>query len=261
MLGDLEDAVLQALDVVGRLDYVVKLEDPDGGMGLAIGHDGEFKKALTTAYVAQSIESRYDLCLSVLLLLLFIALDSPDTLKSSIAAARACVAFHALGLLRSLTKQSAGDLAGVSGGYGDVEDDVLARFEAMGFASPAPGAIGVGRSGPQYSLVHSLLPRANLSASVLQSAHGFIREAGVLSDTALLDAGPGTVGLVERLRSLGYLDFSRELAMRLPPTPGVCYVHARLLMDLGRPDEAAVLFEKVANNFGRLSFLPLFATP
>ncbi|CEL59495.1 Nuclear pore complex protein Nup160 OS=Mus musculus GN=Nup160 PE=1 SV=2 [Rhizoctonia solani AG-1 IB] len=255
MLGDLEDAVLQALDVVGRLDHVVKLEDPDGGMGLAIGHDGEFKKALTTAYVAQSIESRYDLCLSILLLLLFIALDSPDTLKSSIAAARACVAFHALGLLRSLTKQSAGDLAGVSGGYGDVEDDVLARFEAMGFASPAPGAIGVGRSGPQYSLVHSLLPRANLSASVLQSAHAFIREAGVLSDTALLDAGPGTVGLVERLRSLGYLDFSRELAMRLPPTPGVCYVHARLLMDLGRPDEAAVLFEKVANNFGPITHL------
>ncbi|KAF8760306.1 Nucleoporin [Rhizoctonia solani] len=178
MIGDPEDAVSQALDVVGKLEHVVKLEDPDGGMGLAIGHDGEFKKALTTAYIAQSIEARYDLCLSILLLLLFIALDNPDTLKSSVAAGRACITFHALGLLRSLTKQSAGDLAG-----------------AMGFASPAPGAIGVGRSGPQYSLVHSLLPRANLYSSVLQSAHAFIREAGVLSDVALLDAGPGTLGL------------------------------------------------------------------
>ncbi|KAH7343853.1 nucleoporin Nup120/160-domain-containing protein [Rhizoctonia solani] len=255
MLDDLEDAVLQALNVVGRLEHVIKLEDPDGGMGLAVGHDGEFKKALTTAYISQSIDARYDLCLSVLLLLLFIALDNPDTLKSSVAAARACVTFHALGLLRSLAKQSAGDLAGVSGGYGDVEDDVLARFEAMGFASPAPGAIGVGRSGPQYSLLHSLLPRASLSASVLQSAHGFIRETGVLADVAQLDAEPGTLGLVERLRSLGYLDFSRELVMKLPPTPGVCYVHARLLMDLGRPDEAAVLFEKVANNFGPTTHL------
>ncbi|CAE6454482.1 unnamed protein product [Rhizoctonia solani] len=255
MLDDLEDAVLQALNVVGRLEYIVKMEDPEGGMGLAVGHDGELKKALTTAYIAQSIEARYDLCLSILLLLLFIALDDPDTLKSSVAAARACVMFHALGLLRSLAKQSAGDLAGVSGGYGDVEDDVLARFEALGFASPAPGAIGVGRSGPQYSLVHSLLPRANLSTSVLQSAHAFIRESGVLTDVALLDAEPGTLGLVERLRSLGYLDFSRELVMRLPPTPGVCYVHARLLMDLGRPDEATVLFEKVANNFGPISHL------
>jgi hypothetical protein len=187
----------------------------------------------------------------VLVLLLFIALDDPNTLKSSLAAARACVTFHALSLLRALVKQSAGDLAGVSGGYGDVEEDVLARFEAMGFASPAPGAVGIGRSGPQYSLVHILLPRANLSTGVLQSAHTFIRETGILTDTAQLDVGVGVLGLVERLRVLGYLDFARELVMRLPPTPGVCYVHARLLMDLGRPDEAAVLFEKVTNNFGK----------
>ncbi|QRW15990.1 nucleoporin [Rhizoctonia solani] len=203
MIGDPEDAVLQALDVVGKLEHVVKLEDPDGGMGLAIGHDGEFKKALTTAYIAQSIEARYDLCLSILLLLLFIALQ-PHQIQR--------------GGRPSMHNQSAGDLAGVSGGYGDVEDDVLARFEAMGFASPAPGAIGVGRI-----------------------RHAFIREAGVLSDVALLDAGPGTLGLVERLRSLGYLDFSRELVMRLPLLPG--------------PDEAAVLFEKVSNNFGLITHL------
>lgn len=255
MLGDLEDAVIQALNVVARLEHVVKLEDPDGAMGLAVGHDGEFKKGLTTAYIAQSVEARYDLCLSVLLLLLFIALDDPDALRSSPAAARACVTFHALGLLRALVKQSAGDLAGVAGGYGDVEDDVLARFEAMGFASPAPGAIGVGRTGPQYSLVHALLPRANLSTTVLQSAHAFLLETGVLNDSAQLDVGVGELGLVERLRVLGYLDFTHELVMRLPPTPGVCYVHARLLMDLGRPDEAAVLFEKAANNFGPTAHL------
>lgn len=250
MLGDLEDAAVQALNVVVKLEHLVKLEDPDGAMGLAVGHDGDFKKALTTAFITQSVEARYELCLSVLLLLLFIALDDPNVLKASPAAARACVTFHALGLLRALIKQSAGDLVGVSGGYGDVEDDVLARFEAMGFASPAPGTVGVGRSGPQYSLVHALLPRANLSTGVLQSAHAFIRDSGILTDAAQLDVGSGALGLVERLRVLGYLDFARELVMRLPPTPGVCYIHARLLLDLGRPDEAVVLFEKVANNFG-----------
>lgn len=265
MVGDLEDAVVAALDVIARLEHVVKLEaeDPDGsfdpGLGMGTGHDGEWKKALTTAYVAHTVEVRYDLCLSLLLLLLFLALDAPDALRSSPAAARACGTFHALGLLRALIRQSAGDLDGVAGGYGDVEEDVLERFAAMGFASPGPGVgLDALRRGPQYSLVHALLPRAALATSVLQSAHAFLRETGVLSDSGVGSGqlisghgeGVGALGLVERLRSLGYLDFARGLVMRLPPAPGVCYVHARLLIDLGRPDEAEVMFTKVANNFG-----------
>ncbi|KAG9102343.1 hypothetical protein FRC06_002102 [Ceratobasidium sp. 370] len=265
MLGDLEDAVNAALGVITRLEYVVKVEaeDPDASFNpsLGVGHDGEWKKALTTAYIAHTIEARYDLCLSLLVLLLFLALDAPDTLRSSPAAARACGAFHALGLLRALIRQSAGDMDGVAGGYGEGEDDILARFETLGFASPGPGMGPMGiRTGPQYSLVHALLPRATLTSSVLQSAHAFVREIGVWAD--LLNGngdtegtGVGALGLIERLRVLGYLDFARGLVMRLPPAPGVCYIHARLLMDLGRPDEANVMFQKVANNFGPTTHL------
>ncbi|KAG8796796.1 hypothetical protein FRC12_000046 [Ceratobasidium sp. 428] len=260
MLGDFEDAANAALAVITRLEYVVKIEaeDPDTSFNpsLGIGHDGEWKKALTTAYIAHTIDARYDLCLSLLVLLLFLALDSPDTLRSSPAAARACGTFHALGLLRALVRQSAGDMDGVAGGYGEGEDDILARFETLGFASPGPGMGSMGvRTGPQYSIVHTLLSRATLTTSVLQSAHAFVRETGVLSDVLNGDGdadgtGVGALGLIERLRVLGYLDFARGLVMRLPPAPGVCYIHARLLMDLGRPDEAEALFQKVANNFG-----------
>jgi nuclear pore complex protein Nup160 len=270
MVGDLEDAVNAALNVITRLEHVVKLEaeDPDASFipSLGVGHDGEWKKALTTAYVAHTVEARYDLCLSLLLLLLFLALDAPDALRSSPAAARACGTFYALGLLRALIRQSAGDMDGVAGGYGEGEDDVLARFEAMGFASPGPGITAGVRTGPQYSLVHALLPRATLTSSVLQSSHVFVREAGVLSDLLngngdVEGTGVGALGLVERLRVLGYLDFAHGLVMRLPPAPGVCYVHARLLMDLGRPDEANVMFEKVANNFGEFQSNRSFAPP
>ncbi|KAG9127930.1 hypothetical protein FRC07_007370 [Ceratobasidium sp. 392] len=265
MLGDLEDAANAALNVITRLEYVVKIEaeDPDVSFNpsLGVSHDGEWKKALTAAYVAHTIEARYDLCLSLLVLLLFLALDSPDTLRSSLAAARACGTFHALGLLRALIRQSAGDMDGVAGGYGEGEDDILARFETLGFASPGPGIGSMGiRTGPQYSIVHALLPRATLTSSVLQAAHAFVRETGVLADLLsgngdVEGTGVGALGLIERLRVLGYLDFARGLIMRLPPAPGVCYVHARLLMDLGRPDEAHVLFQKVANNFGLATHL------
>ncbi|QRV87591.1 nucleoporin [Ceratobasidium sp. AG-Ba] len=261
-LGDIEDAITAALGVITRLEYVVKveMEDPDASFNpsLGVSHDGEWKKALTTAYVAHTIEARYDLCLSVLVLLLFLALDTPEALRSSPAAARACGTFHALGLLRALIRQSAGDMDGVAGGYGEGEDDILARFETLGFASPAPGMEI--RTGPQYSIIHALLPRATLTSTVLQSAHSFVRETGVLADLLSPSGdtegtGVGSLGLIERLRVLGYLDFARGLVMRLPPAPGVSYVHARLLMDLGRPDEANVLFQKVANNFGLTTHL------
>jgi nuclear pore complex protein Nup160 len=58
----------------------------------------------------------------------------------------------------------------------------------------------------------------------------------------------------ERLRLLGYYEVAREMLAWLPRTPGVVFIAACLYINIGRPEDASQLMEKVAGSFGENVF-------
>ncbi|KAG8960780.1 hypothetical protein FRC03_006142 [Tulasnella sp. 419] len=256
---DLGDALNDSIDAILTLTDEVKLEhveEDDGRLLLRGGSaasdfaekwdNSDWLKGLTAGYISASVSARYQLALILLFLLMFIADQHPDQLHTEGPIRSAVAAFHGAAMMRHITLQTAGDPGGNQLELTN-EDEFLAQLQGMRMNSAGPPST---ISTITYSLLHVLIERNKHVFKLAESAHDFLRLNGLLrSHTDVDHPLLAEVKLIAKVRNLGYLDFAREVAEWVPTSPGVAYALARVRLDSGRFDEAATLFQRVANSF------------
>ncbi|KAG8956665.1 hypothetical protein FRC04_000143 [Tulasnella sp. 424] len=269
-LGSVNRAVVEALYVILDVEAEIKgeaVEEEDSppiskangeGNGWAGSMDdpatpgwqkAQWPRAWAAAYVSATIQARYHLALSLLILTLFVIEEMPDQLATEPPIlGDVFQAFQVLSILHHLAERSADHPDAKAFTAGDT-DEILAKFNGMRVSSLGP------QLSPQahivsYSLLHTILPPPRHDHDVYNQAHAFLRSNGLLIPGSQRPLLAAEVRLVESLRVDGHLHIAREIAGWLPLAPGVAYVLARTWLDGGRPDEAVHLFEQVAISFG-----------
>lgn len=244
-IEDMGTAIHSVLDVVGGFDQEVKTEEDDSSMLLPVVNS-DWKRALTASYTKNTIQARYDLCLSLLTLLFFISEELVDW--EPMLLAEIFAVFRGIAMLRHLAKQPAGD----SSARPPIDDtrtpeDVIARIRDMQVSKSQT------RFTPMHSLVHCLLAESSDTQVLPGASHRFLDATALLQSTSPAHVSKPEVLFCERLRLLGYYEVAREMLAWLPRTPSVSYVVGRLWLNVGRADDAAYLLEKLASSFGELS--------
>lgn len=241
-IEDLDQAIRFGLDILGGLtEDEVKLEEEEVELLLPTT-ESEWSRALTASFVGMTVNARYDLCLTIIALLYFLAEDLGDWDPSLLA--EVLVVFRGLAMLRYVAQQTAGNSEQET--LGDA-DDFVSRMRDMNVSQSKS------RSLPVHSLLHRLLPRTWGQKGLMASAHHFLDSTGLLQSVSPAHATRSEVVYCERLRLLGCLGVAGELLTWLPRTPGVTYVLARLWLDSGRSDDAATLLDSLAARFGKSS--------
>lgn len=240
-IDNLDAAAQAALDVIGGFDVGVKREEEDVPMRRP-PVNSDWSKALTATYVATSIHARYELCLSLLILLFFLS-DELDQWDPTLLAEMFSV-FRGISTLRYVSRQPAGDLGSAKPLAGDAADEVITRLRNMNVSRHRTVFT------PTHSLIHRLISHPG---DLPNNAHRFLDSTGLLQCTSPAYATKPEVVFCEQLRLLGYHGVARELLSWLPRTPGVTYVLARLWLDTGRSDDASHTLQKIAGSFGKRS--------
>jgi nuclear pore complex protein Nup160 len=248
-VGDLDAAVRTALDVIGGVDDVVKREDDEMTTLIIPENPSDLSTGLTVAYILTTISARYDLCLSLMILLFFIA-DDLLTWDPSLLAEVFAV-FRGISMLRQISSQPVRppnrqetqptERAG--------SEDVVLRMRNMNFSN------GGSVLAPGFSLVHLLLLQVEARSHPPGAAHHFLDTTGLLRSVSPSNATKHEVLFCERIRLLGLHDVARSLLAWLPRTPGAVFVLALVWLQLGRPSDSAELLEKLASSFGNVFVL------
>ena len=135
----------------------------------------------------------------------------------------------------------------------DDTDEVVAHLRTLGMSHSAPAA-----SAPIPALFPCLLKQiggTTVDATLAITAHAFLDVSGLLQAPSTAHAARLEVLWCEHLRSLKFLDATRETLEWLPQTPAVVYIWARLWLDVGRDAEAAEALYNLMGSFGTLSLL------
>ncbi|KIO30211.1 hypothetical protein M407DRAFT_20680 [Tulasnella calospora MUT 4182] len=270
-LGSVNRAVVDALYVILDVEAEIKgeaMEDEEGSPTISkangqvngwAGSNGasttsgwqkaQWPRAWTAAYVSATIQARYHLALSLLILTLFVIEEIPDQLVTEPPIlGDVFQAFQVLSVLNHLAERSADHPDAKAFTAGDT-DEILTKFNGMRVSSLGP-SLSPQAHVVSYSLLHTILPPPRHDHDVYSQAHSFLRSNGLLIPGSQRPLLAAEVRLVESLRVDGHLHIAREVAGWLPLAPGVAYVLARTWLDGGRPDEAVPLFEQVAISFG-----------
>ncbi|PCH41595.1 hypothetical protein WOLCODRAFT_100880 [Wolfiporia cocos MD-104 SS10] len=226
-------------------DDDVKSEEPEAtsAESSSPAKPSEWRRATIASYITATINARYELSLSLMTLLFYLANELSDWDPSQLTEIFAL--FRGLAILRYVAEQPAGDIVTSLPAETAGDDDVVARMRTM--------HVSIWRSGfrPTHSLIHRLLDRYGGDVySLPQAAHQFITDVGLLQETSLADATSLEVQFCENLRRLGYREVAREMLAWLPRTHGITYVLGRLWLDEGRFDDAASAMEYVAGCLG-----------
>ncbi|KAG8865283.1 hypothetical protein FRB96_000173 [Tulasnella sp. 330] len=290
LLVDVEGAVADALNIIRDLEPLVKPEvldeqdmDEDdvfrshpsnsSGTTLALPSQDHWEKAhwpklLTAAYIGSTVAARYELCMSLLILVAFVTEVFPEKMTSEPSALdRVFDTFKSLSILRTLCQRPPPSPDASSARVQDVaaadqEDEMLSRFKGMRMASvgahtsSAPPTDGTPRA--PISLLHALLTSPHFSSlstafNVQERAHNFLQANSLLKSSRHQDVEfmeVVEVRLMEDLRDLGFLEAVREIGLWVSEGPAASYVMARTWLQLGRIEVAVGLFDVVAGSFG-----------
>ncbi|KAH7916141.1 nucleoporin Nup120/160-domain-containing protein [Hygrophoropsis aurantiaca] len=242
-VDDLDRDIRIILDLVAGFDQDVKREEDEVEL-LLPSTRSDWTTALAAVYVSTSVHARYDICLSVVTLIFFLAESLKEWDPSLVEEVFAV--FRGLAMLRSVARQPAGDFvtAQSNGDGAPTTEDVIARMSNMHVSRHNT------RFSPTYSLVHRLLAQSGETGELPQTAHRFLDATGLLQSTSPAHVTHFEALFCERLRLLGYNRIAQQLIGWLPRTAGVVFVSARLLIDCGRADDAAHLMEKISGSFG-----------
>jgi nuclear pore complex protein Nup160 len=240
-IENIDQAIRTALDVIGGFDQEIKREEDEVELLLPPTHS-DWQKAVTAAYVSTTVEGRYQLCLSILALLFYLA---NDLLWDQSLLAETFAVFRGVTILRFISRQTAKELNDAkSTSDSTAPDDVVARLRNLQVSG------GRRPTTPTYSLVHRLLAQSGGTYELPGAAHRFLDDTGILQSSSPAHVTKFEVMFCDRLRLLGYHHAAQEVLGWLPRTPGVSYVLGRLWLSTGRPDDASSLFEKLAGTFG-----------
>ncbi|KAI5985403.1 nucleoporin Nup120/160-domain-containing protein [Pisolithus albus] len=239
---DLERSIKIILDLAAGFDLEIKREEDEVELLLPPSRS-EWKTAIAAGYISTSLNARYDSCLALTVLLFFMADDlgewDPCLLEEVFAV------FRGLSMLRHVAWQPTVDQSRST--QSASTDDVIARMGSMQVSGNLPNFA------PTLSLVHRLISQSSEHIGLPSSAHRFLDNTGLLQSTSPAHVTHYEASFCERLRDSGYYQVVREMLAWLPRTPGVTFMTARLLINLGLGDAAAYLMEKVAGSFETLS--------
>lgn len=252
-ITDLGDHFELILDVVTSTQGDVKVEEvedetrsalspPSSSHPLAI----RWSRGITVSYVHASIEARYDLCLTVVLLLFHIGKRRDEL--SSVLLARIFATFRNLIILRYLAWQPAGDPDGAQ--PTDPDQAVLRGFQNLAVSS-FPAMKMARTLLPTYSLNYRLMEETDPPETPLpQAALAHLALMNLLSSQDAAEVTQHEVSLCKWLLDLGFRDVALEVIGRLPRSPGITYVHGLILVQIGRTDDGTSLLRRVGANFG-----------
>jgi nuclear pore complex protein Nup160 len=242
----LDREVRTILDVIGGLDKAVKQEEDEVADEVALHSPpprSEFFRALTAAYVTATVNARYDLCLTLMLILFFLSLELQDWSPALLAEMFAV--FRGIAMLRCAARRSAGDAPGAKpSDDSTAADDMIARMGSMQVSHPR------NQSTSNFFLIHRLLATSGATLNFAAAAHHYLDNSGMLRSTTPADVTNYEIRFCNGLRELGYHEVAREMLAWLPRTPSSTYVCGRLWLDVGRVDDAAYLMEKLAARAG-----------
>lgn len=243
-IDDLDTATRTVLDVIGGFDMEIKREEDEVELLLPPPHT-DWSRALSAAYITSTIDARYDICLSLVTLLFFLAEELSQW--DPLLLAEVFAVFRGVAMLRFVARQPAGEISG----SGPPSDDMLSPDEVASRMRNMNVSRNRANFNPTYSLIHRLLAQSGDSHGLPGAAHRFLDSTGLLQSVSPAHATKFEVLFCERLRLVGFRDSARELLSWLPRTPGATYVLARLWLNIGRADDASHLLEKLAGSFGK----------
>ncbi|KAK1217352.1 hypothetical protein PQX77_019987 [Marasmius sp. AFHP31] len=246
-IDDLDSAVRTSLDVIGGFDMDVKREEDEVEL-LLPPPTSQWFRGLTASYITTTVNARYDLCLCLIALLLFLSDELPRW--DPLLLAEVFAVFRGVAILRYVVRQPA--TSSTKPPLDDIStaDDVISLLQNMQVSRNKLHIT------PTHSLIHRLLSQSgDQGAGLPGAAHRFLDGTGLLQSISPANATKAEVVFCERLRLLGYFHVSREIISWMPRTPGITYVLSRIWLNTGRVDDAALLLEKLAGSFGPESAL------
>jgi len=239
---DLDKATRAALDAIGGFDFSIKRELTDAEL-LSPPPISEWLRSQAAAYSTTSTEARYDLCLCLIILLLF----SADTLQSWDATllAEVYAVFRGLSMLRVVGHQptegkDAADQADVPS-----PDDVITQMRNMNVSKHQL------KNASKSSLARLLIAQSPITDGIATAAHNFLDFTGLCQALSPASVTRQEVLFCERVRCLGFNGVTQALLAWLPRTPSVVFLKAQVFLNQGRVDDAALLLEKLAGSFGK----------
>ncbi|EJD54022.1 hypothetical protein AURDEDRAFT_110670 [Auricularia subglabra TFB-10046 SS5] len=252
-VDDFHDALQQALAAIASLETSVKDEEVDDALS-GFTPLSDWQVAELTSYTAATVLARYDMCLA-LIALVFFASESLQAFSEPLLI-ELFATFRALAMFRILAIRPAGDPEtpnSVSTKVAD-EDFVLAKLNNLRMMSPAASVArsitGTDARPPTYSLLHRLISQAPLKFELPRSSHQFLDAHGLLQSRSCASATAKEAAFVNTLRKAGFLGTTSEICRWLPRTPAIAYVRGRIMLDIGRADQAATMLERVAGTLG-----------
>ncbi|KAF7433113.1 hypothetical protein PC9H_005061 [Pleurotus ostreatus] len=242
-IHDFTSAVRNVLDLVSDFDSNVVKREVDEEDTPLYQPRCDWLAVLTAAYATITIQARHEFCLALISLLFLLADDLTQWDPSLLAEIFAV--FRGTAMLQHVAHQPAAETTPVK----QVEDatgadEVIARMREMQVSRTRT------QVPPSHSLIHRLVAQDAAANDVQVSAHRFLAGLGLSDASSTSHATKFDVLFCERLRLLKYYHVAREMLSWLPRTPGVTYVFSRLLLDIGRADDASFYLEKLAGCFG-----------
>ncbi|KAF9535022.1 nucleoporin Nup120/160-domain-containing protein [Crepidotus variabilis] len=239
-VGDLDAATRITIDCLGGFDLAVKREEMEVEF-LTLPPASEWLLAQAAAYSTTTVEARYDLSLCLIILLFFLA-DELQSWDPSLLAEVFAV-FRGVAMLRSVCAQPSE--SGQSGKQGSSSaDDVIAQMHNMNVSTPKS------QNPFKSSLIHLLVGRSPAADGIASTAHNFLDSTGVLRSLSPARTTKHEVLFADQIKSLGFIDITRELLSSLPRTPAATFLQSQVLLKLGRVDDAAQLLETLAGCIG-----------
>ncbi|KAF8914143.1 nucleoporin Nup120/160-domain-containing protein [Gymnopilus junonius] len=247
-ISDLDKATRNALDSIGGCDLAIKREYSDTEL-LNPPPSSKWLSSQTAAFTITSVEARYDLCLSLIILLFFLS----DTLHGWDASllAEVFAVFRGLAMLRLVGNQPAAgkDIQDRADGSTPSPDDVIVQMRNMNVSANRA------QFSSKPSLIQHLISQVVISDEIACSAHNFLDATGLLQSISPANVTKYEVLFCNRIRLLGFPDLARGLLPWLPRTPAATFLRSQVWFTLGRIDDASRLLEQLAGCFGKLSLV------
>ncbi|KAF9569446.1 hypothetical protein CPC08DRAFT_678255 [Agrocybe pediades] len=238
---DLDKATRAALDAIGGFDFSIKRELTDAEL-LNPPPVSEWLRSQAAAYSTTSTEARYDLCLCLIILLLF----SADTLQDWDATllAEVYAVFRAISILRFVGHQPAEGRNAENRADVTSSDDVVTKMRNMNVSKHQLKCASVS------SLTRLLISQSPITDGIATAAHNFMDFSGLCQSISTASVTKQEILFCERIRSLGFNGVAHDLLAWFPRTPSVVFLKSLVFMSQGRVDDAALLLEKLAGSFG-----------
>ncbi|KAF9481999.1 hypothetical protein BDN70DRAFT_875624 [Pholiota conissans] len=239
-VANMDTATRNALDIIGGFDLAIKHETTEHEL-LHPPPSSEWNRFQSVAYATTTIEARYDLCLCLVISLMFQAETLPMWDASLLAEVFAV--FRGLAMLRFIGGQPAEGKNPQTLMPGSA-DDVVTQMRNMNVSNNKLQTIS------KSSLIHLLVSQSYSHVGVAATAHNFLDTTGLLQSISPAHATKHEILFCDRVRKLGFSDASRILLDWLPRTPAAIFLRAKTLLALGRVDDASQLLEKLGGAFG-----------